>query len=298
MVKLKIKEFMMNLSKKISILCLAFIFIASMAVFCVVMASETSIKPEADIEYVKNKNYSFLNGKTGTMLFAKWNEQDTRDSQNKAWGCKIDKITFSDSISGCLALLKSGRADFIMTLDVTANYIARKNPELKSVVCNEDRDIVMILRSSDEKLRDSLNSAIKKLRSNGRIGELEKKWIAAVLDDGKAETVNIEKTPGAETVYVGVSGDIPPLDYIAADGKPAGFNMAFLAEIAKTAGVNIEVVSLDSQARFAALESKKIDVFFWTTLLADKTASPQAFDKKIVFSEAYCTFKRAFLLKK
>ena len=38
---------------------------------------------------------------------------------------------------------------------------------------------------------------------------------------------------GEETYVVGVTGDLPPLDYVAADGTPAGFNVALMDAIAE-----------------------------------------------------------------
>ena len=51
-----------------------------------------------------------------------------------------------------------------------------------------------------------------------------------------------------------------------ADGTPAGFNTALLAEIAKRLGKNIEIVDIDSGARAVALTSNKIDVIFWAVI--------------------------------
>ena len=51
--------------------------------------------------------------------------------------------------------------------------------------------------------------------------------------NGAPESIPFETFEGAETIRVAVTGDLPPIDYVAADGKAAGFNTALLAEIAK-----------------------------------------------------------------
>mgnify|MGYP002513585986 CR=1 FL=1 len=61
-----------------------------------------------------------------------------------------------------------------------------------------------------------------------------------------------------------VTGDVPPMDFVAADGKAAGFNIALLTEIANRAQVNIKLVQIETGARAMALASGKVDAVFWT----------------------------------
>ena len=60
-----------------------------------------------------------------------------------------------------------------------------------------------------------------------------------------------------------MTGDLPPLDLVLADGTPAGFNTAVLSEISKRINKNIELVTIESNARAAALTSGTVDVVFW-----------------------------------
>ena len=73
-----------------------------------------------------------------------------------------------------------------------------------------------------------------------------------------------ETFDGADTIKVGVTGDLPPFDYMTEAGEPEGFNKVILAEIGKRIGKNIELVSIDSGSRAIALSSGQIDVVFWT----------------------------------
>lgn len=75
-----------------------------------------------------------------------------------------------------------------------------------------------------------------------------------------------------ETVTVAVTGCLPPMDYVAADGTPAGFNTAILAEIGRRLQVNIKLVQVDSAARALALSSGMVDVVFWTKGMPSETA--------------------------
>lgn len=97
---------------------------------------------------------------------------------------------------------------------------------------------------------------------------------------------------------MGISGDIAPLDYIAADGKPAGYSLEVLSEISRRAGYNFEIVSMANEAKFTALAAGKIDLFFFHMLSSDiqATADTAAANPNIAFSEPYYTFSGTFFL--
>lgn len=296
----------MNFKKWLTAVCSAAVLTSASMAAVAAQTVETQVKDSAAVKSEK-PDYSFLNGKIGTTISTMFGEEAFKGLVNKYRGTNIEKIIYSDSNASALAMLKSGRANFIITADITADYVTQRNPEFKSFNCIDSRDFVMVLRNSDAGLKDALDSAIAKLKESGKTDELYKKWVKE-LPVGEEPSMNkIEKVSDtAEVIYVGVSGDAPPLDYMAADGKPAGYNLALLAEISKIIGKNIEIVSIDSKARYAALESKKIDVFFWQVIPAEKEMlenmkpieDRSVFNKKFAVTKPYCTVKTAFLLKK
>ena len=76
-----------------------------------------------------------------------------------------------------------------------------------------------------------------------------------------------------------MTGDLPPLDFVNADGTPAGFNTAVLSEISKRIGKNIEMIQVDSAARGTALTSGQVDVIFWVVVPAEESSTrPKDFD--------------------
>ena len=103
------------------------------------------------------------------------------------------------------------------------------------------------------------------MKSDGSLDKLVADYITNV-DMKNPPKVEIPMTEGADTIKVGVTGDLPPLDLVLADNSPAGFNTAMLAEVAKRAGKNIELVQIESGARATALNSKQIDVIFWAVV--------------------------------
>ena len=105
------------------------------------------------------------------------------------------------------------------------------------------------------------NEAIKAMNEDDTLLFLKAKYITAANKNIKP--VKFDKFPDAETVKIAVTGDQPPIDYIAADGTPAGFNTAMLAEIARRLKINVELVNIDAGARAAALASERVDGVFW-----------------------------------
>lgn len=85
-------------------------------------------------------------------------------------------------------------------------------------------------------------------------------YITNISVSGAEDGLREEKE---ETYVVGVTGDLPPMDYVAADGMPAGFNVALMNAIADEMGVSFSFVQVDADARLSALSSGKIDVIFW-----------------------------------
>ena len=89
------------------------------------------------------------------------------------------------------------------------------------------------------------------------------------MNVGEIKAIALPHFDGAETVKIAVTGALPPMDYVAADGTPAGFNTAVLAEIGQRTGKNIELVVVDSLGRAAALASGAVDAVFWTRTSAE-----------------------------
>ena len=109
--------------------------------------------------------------------------------------------------------------------------------------------------------------------------------------------VAFEKFEGAETIKVAVTGDLPPIDYVAADGTPAGFNTAILAEIGKRLKVNIELMNVESGARAAALSSKRADVVFWFQVRAGEGVQPDV-PEGVILSESYYDWTKYLHIRK
>ncbi|MBO4400469.1 MAG: transporter substrate-binding domain-containing protein [Selenomonadaceae bacterium] len=192
------------------------------------------------------------------------------------------KTTYYDNLSSMQMGLTSGQVDEIRTYQSVANYMASKNPTLN---VKESRSVQILdsfccaVREDNIELLNDMNAAIDAMENDGTLEKLVLKYITNLQADEEPAAVAMAEIPGAETIKVGVTGDLPPLDLIRADGTPAGFNTAVLAEIGRRIGRNVELVVVDSGARIAALTSGKIDVIFWAVVPSKESPLPQDADK-------------------
>ena len=188
------------------------------------------------------------------------------------------ETTYFDNFTSMLMALSSKNIDSIQTYNSVAKYMTDQDSkfEIKNKVALLD-SFCCAMREEDVNLRNEFDTAIKAMKNDGTLDNLIKKYITDIKKE--PPSVEIAHIDGAETIKVGVTGDLPPLDLVLANGKPAGFNTAVLSEISKRINKNIELAQIDSSARAAALTSGKVDVIFWVVVPADNSNRPADFDK-------------------
>ncbi len=204
-----------------------------------------------------------------------------------------------DNLANMLMALNSGEIDEILTSKPSAEYIISVNPEFE--VCCAQRTAGSYLAFGFKKLdgmilQRNFNTAIRSMRKDGTLSELATKYCANPGKDSP-EAVKFDTFPNAETVRVAVTGDFPPMDYVAADGTPAGFSTAVLAEIGRRLKINIKTVQTDTGARTAALMSGRVDAVFWYQFLKGTDYQPDS-PEGVIFSEAYYEWDMFLHIKK
>lgn len=199
------------------------------------------------------------------------------------------QFKYFDDLSGMLLALNAGTIDEIDLPRFAAEYVVKTNPEYQ-ICCAESMPYEMSLlfgfldNEAGRDLQGRINGALRAMKADGSLDALEWEY----LKPGAAA----ELTPAAfdtfpesnETIRILVTGDLPPIDYIDANGIPAGFNTAVLAEIGRRLGVNIELISSQTGSRTIALTSHKADAVFWYM----KTPGvPDDMPEGLVFSDSY-----------
>ena len=191
------------------------------------------------------------------------------------------KIIFYDRLTDMLMALQAGDVDKIEVYQSVAKYLVANVPNLemgfefdlskeKSVfvqrmaVSRLGNGFSFLMLKDNQALADQFSEAITAMKEDGTLDTLVAKYIDGVTTDALTG-IPLPQTEGAETIRVAVTGALPPMDYVAPDGKAAGFNTAVLAEISRRIGKNIEILYLDSSvARATALVSGQADAAFWT----------------------------------
>ena len=181
---------------------------------------------------------------------------------------------FFDSLNLMLLGIEAGKVDKISTYQSVANYLLANNDRFEIVQGDLTDGLAdnfcFAVRKEDTQLKADLDKVIGEMKSDGALDKLINDYVKNV-DKKNPLAIEIPKVEGAPTIKVGVTGDLPPLDYVSADGKAAGFNTALLAEIAKRLNRNVELVHIEGGARAAALNANQIDIVFWAIVPVNNT---------------------------
>jgi polar amino acid transport system substrate-binding protein len=194
-----------------------------------------------------------------------------------------------------VSALKTKRVDAMLTTEETSKFLMSADDRLAVIPSSlPPNGLRMILRDTDAALLAELNAGIAELRAEGILDRLYEQYIANVSVDNLADApAQVPLIEGAETILAGINGDLPPYDYISADGKPSGYNAALMTELSRVLGKNVQFVTIPSEARFSALLSKnsrRMDLFFWFygTLTTDS----------LVLTDAYTQVDECILVRK
>jgi len=199
---------------------------------------------------------------------------------------------YFDDLNSMLMALNAGVIDEITLPRFVAEYIANNNPEFE-VCCAQSMNynISLVFGFLDDEagrdLRGKINEAIASMKADGTLDMLTDEYLSA--SEGKELTpVQFDAFPDSDaSIKVIVTGDLPPIDYIGADGIPAGFNTAVLAEVGHRLGVNIEPISAQTSSRTLALTSHTADAVFW---YMDRPTSNLDQPDGLVFSDPYLSW--------
>ena len=199
---------------------------------------------------------------TGQMEGFQANEAHREHRQSETT-VKREYIPYSN-LSAALMDLESGRIDEIGIEKCTADYVIAHNDNIESYEDSKEMTVFsMMTLDTNKEVYDILNNAIKEMKADGTLDNLIENELKAYIESDPVAK-ELPHFDGARTIKIGVTGDVPPMDFVAANGKAAGFNIALLTEIANRAQVNFELVQIETASRPMALSSNKVDAVFWT----------------------------------
>lgn len=173
-------------------------------------------------------------------------------------------IHFYDSLLSMQMALRSRKIDEMALPEAVGMYLLSNNSnyEIQFSLNMMPSTISFGFKRGNVSLQKEFNAAIASMKKDGTLAKLERDYITD-LGAEEPEQVKFQEFKGAKTIKAAVTGDLPPIDFIGADGRPAGYNTAVLSEIGKRLKKNIRLISVDSGGRSAALASERADVVFW-----------------------------------
>ena len=204
-------------------------------------------------------------------------------------------IIYYDNLSSMQMDLATGNIDEMSTYQCVSNYIIGRDKKFVPVpiAVKLYDSFCCAFREEDAVLKDAFDKALQAMIDDGTLINLTKKYITNLTADEEPPATEMPHIAGAATIKVAVTGDLPPLDLVLANGTPAGFNTAVLAEISKRIGKNLEIIDIDSGARASALQGKVVDVLFWARQPDEDSGMPSDVDRPagIIFSTPYFSDK-------
>ncbi|MBQ3458486.1 MAG: transporter substrate-binding domain-containing protein [Synergistaceae bacterium] len=227
-----------------------------------------------------------------------WTE-NIAEAEGKALSFRnMNTIIFFDDLNSMIMALRAGQIDrFAIGLN-TARYITLRNKDFK-LIDNKHNAVLgmsIAVREEDRKKLLGINLAINDMWTDGTLERLIRENIIE-LGAHDPEAVELPKFDDAQTMRIAVTGDLPPMDCILPDGRPAGFNTVFLAELGRRTHINFELVSINSGARQSAISSGRVDALFWTRGVFNNKRQPLPYslDKVagVAVSEPYFMENRA-----
>lgn len=177
----------------------------------------------------------------------------------------VEYVYYNNLVSAIMDL-SNGKVSKLALEKSSAAYVVARN-EMLTFVSRDDSGyetaFSMMTMDTNQEVYDILNNAIVELKADGTLNNLIEKELKAYINTDP-EAKELPHYDGAKTIKIGVTGDMPPMDFVDTDGKASGFNIALLTEIANRAQVNFELVQVETGARAMALSSGKVDAVFWT----------------------------------
>lgn len=242
-----------------------------------------------------------LEGKIVALMAVPVPAERIKASIEEAAGVTLKEVMYYDTFQAAIAALKSGKADAVFSMEPVANYYIARDDTLAPILMNKSEGantFHMTLRAKDTELIANINAALLSMEEDGTLDALAQEFVTGLTPEKQLEGKQLPYFDDASTLYVGLSGDNPPVDYVAADGKPAGFNVELLAMLSEALHINFEISVMPLETKFPALVSNKIDIFFLHPINENEKATVQtmAENEDIALSKAYYSFDSIVLL--
>ena len=206
----------------------------------------------------------------------------------------VAKVKLSSFKSGMDAAmdLKNGALDAVVLDELPAAEIVKKNPSLKIIrdplfTANKE-EYAIAVKKGNAAVLDAVNKTIVAMKANG---DYEKLVAAYMPADGNIVIPVIESVASSKVIKLGTNAAFPPFEYV--EGKEiVGCDISMGKEIAKTAGLKLEVVDMAFDSLIPALQAGTID------FIAAGMSVTEERKKNVDFSEPYFASEQVIIVRK
>ncbi len=156
---------------------------------------------------------------------------------------------------GALAV-KTHKADAFVFDKCTLQYLAARNENDFELIPEKlaNTDIAIPMRLSDKALHQTINSALLRLKNDGTLDNMYKRWFV----EQKTEMPQIELDGRNGTLKMGTSSLAEPFAFLS-NGRIIGHDIELAYRIAEIAGVKLAISDMSYDAMVTALHAGQID---------------------------------------
>lgn len=240
-----------------------------------------------------------LEGKHMGGVIAKMPDNSAKIFFETMLGEKLSSYRSFDGITETISALRTNEIQVAWFSDVTARYLLKTEEGLREIATKDpDKsrlEFGFAVKQGNQELRDSLNEALANLKEYGALDTL----IADYVDTDSYEESFYEKDMEIKqsgnrqqngTLYVGVTGAVPPLDSLDMDNKPYGFSVALMDAIGEELGYDVKFVVMKNDTSFSNLMSGKVDLLFCYGT-SKNTVDPES-NYNYIMSDGYYTMEK------
>lgn len=240
----------------VGILCVLLLIIASFDGF---NKAKQVVSP--DIETVGELEDTNLGGVVGRMP-----DNSAKILFESLLGVKLRGYQSYNNVFETISALRQNEIQAAWFPDVTVSYLLSIEEGLKEIVpklqSEERLEFAMALKAENVELRDEINEAIRALSNQGILKELQETYIEQAATTKRFGLSDMDTDVYQDTLTVGITGAVWPIDLIDMDMKPYGFSVALMNEIGKVMHRDIEFVTLQNDTAFTSLMGGKVDLLF------------------------------------
>ena len=169
----------------------------------------------------------------------------------------VDEYLYFSSIPDMALALKAGKIDAFLTGDTVADTMISEDAGLAAFpIPFGELEYAFALQKGNPMTKQWQNACQKV--GEERIQELYEIWLGT--DDSKKILPEQDWAGANGTVRVASGDNVPPVSYVAENGRLEGFEIAVLLEMAKELDVHLDFTGMELSSLLTSLQTGKVDI--------------------------------------